>query len=275
MRARKRFGAAFSRAGVGAEARHGRSASEPEDRSLKSVRAAAQSPGRWRARAKRLLAIEIDRDLAADLAHAEPAERHGRSRAMCCRSTWYRALTALAWRAARAGASRPGRRQPPVQHLVADPVRAARPGGRHQRRALTRMLMLQKEVADRLVAKPGTGEYGVLTVLTALHADVTRVLALPPGAFRPPPKVQSSVVRLAFRPPTVTLAERGAVRANGPDHVHAAAEDACQRAEAVCRRIAVSRPRRSLQAWHRRPSAGPRRSAGRNGAPCRTRSHGR
>jgi 16S rRNA (adenine1518-N6/adenine1519-N6)-dimethyltransferase len=62
-------------------------------------------------------------------------------------------------------------------------------------------LMLQKEVADRLVATPGTREYGVLTLTTALGADVTRLLELPPGAFRPPPKVRSSVVRLTFRPP--------------------------------------------------------------------------
>ncbi|MCC7104897.1 MAG: ribosomal RNA small subunit methyltransferase A [Chloroflexi bacterium] len=62
------------------------------------------------------------------------------------------------------------------------------------------VLMLQKEVADRLVAKVGTGEYGVLTVLTALRADVTRLLSLPPGAFRPAPKVSSAVVRLDFRP---------------------------------------------------------------------------
>lgn len=62
-------------------------------------------------------------------------------------------------------------------------------------------LMLQKEVADRLVARPGTGDYGVLTLSTMIRADVTRVLSLPPGAFRPAPKVHSAVVRLAFRPP--------------------------------------------------------------------------
>jgi len=67
------------------------------------------------------------------------------------------------------------------------------------------VLMLQKEVADRLVAKVGTGEYGVLTVLTALRADVTRLLSLPPGAFRPAPKVSSVVVRLHFRPSPVPL----------------------------------------------------------------------
>ncbi len=69
-------------------------------------------------------------------------------------------------------------------------------------------LMLQKEVADRLVAKVGTGEYGVLTVLTGLNADVTRVLSLPPGAFRPQPKVHSAVVRLTFRPPHVDIADQ-------------------------------------------------------------------
>jgi 16S rRNA (adenine1518-N6/adenine1519-N6)-dimethyltransferase len=68
-------------------------------------------------------------------------------------------------------------------------------------------LMLQKEVADRLVARVGTGEYGVLTILTALRADVTRLLSLPPGAFRPAPKVHSAVVRLNFRPSPVPVSD--------------------------------------------------------------------
>ena len=61
-------------------------------------------------------------------------------------------------------------------------------------------LMLQREVADRLVAKVGTKDYGVLTIFTALQADVRLVLALPPGAFRPAPRVHSAVVRLTFKP---------------------------------------------------------------------------
>lgn len=65
-------------------------------------------------------------------------------------------------------------------------------------------LMLQREVADRLIAAPGTREYGVLTLLTALHADARSLLALPPGAFRPMPKVHSALVRLDFRPPSVS-----------------------------------------------------------------------
>jgi 16S rRNA (adenine1518-N6/adenine1519-N6)-dimethyltransferase len=64
-------------------------------------------------------------------------------------------------------------------------------------------LMLQREVADRLVAPVGTKDYGVLTILTAAHAHVTRLLNLPPGAFRPAPKVHSAVVRLTFVPSPV------------------------------------------------------------------------
>lgn len=61
-------------------------------------------------------------------------------------------------------------------------------------------LMLQKEVADRLSAVPGSRDYGSLAIQVALLADVARLLTLPPGAFRPPPKVTSAVVQLRFRP---------------------------------------------------------------------------
>jgi 16S rRNA (adenine1518-N6/adenine1519-N6)-dimethyltransferase len=63
-------------------------------------------------------------------------------------------------------------------------------------------LMLQLEVADRLVAVPGTAAYGVLALQVALVADVERLFTLPPGAFRPAPTVTSALVRLRFRPRT-------------------------------------------------------------------------
>jgi 16S rRNA (adenine1518-N6/adenine1519-N6)-dimethyltransferase len=62
-------------------------------------------------------------------------------------------------------------------------------------------LMLQREVADRLIAAPGRKEYGVLSILVQHTADVERLLSLPPGAFRPPPKVRSALVRVRFREP--------------------------------------------------------------------------
>jgi 16S rRNA (adenine1518-N6/adenine1519-N6)-dimethyltransferase len=58
--------------------------------------------------------------------------------------------------------------------------------------------MVQREVADRLVARPGDPDYGALAIQVARLAVVERVLTLPPGAFRPPPKVTSAVVRIRF-----------------------------------------------------------------------------
>jgi 16S rRNA (adenine1518-N6/adenine1519-N6)-dimethyltransferase len=68
-------------------------------------------------------------------------------------------------------------------------------------------LMLQREVADRLVAGAGSREYGVLSILIQHRADVETVLKLPAGAFRPPPKVLSSLVRLHFREPRPEVAD--------------------------------------------------------------------
>jgi 16S rRNA (adenine1518-N6/adenine1519-N6)-dimethyltransferase len=68
------------------------------------------------------------------------------------------------------------------------------------RRVLDAMaLMLQREVAERLAAPPGGKVYGALSVLTQTVCEVELALRVPPGAFRPPPKVDSAVVRLAPR----------------------------------------------------------------------------
>jgi len=69
-------------------------------------------------------------------------------------------------------------------------------------------LMVQREVADRIVAAPGGGDYGAMSIQVQLVADVERVLSLPPGAFRPPPKVHSAVVQLRFRSPRVDVGSR-------------------------------------------------------------------
>lgn len=62
------------------------------------------------------------------------------------------------------------------------------------------VLMVQKEVADRLAAKPGSSEYGLLSATAQLYARVEKLFTLPPGAFSPPPKVHSTVVRLEPSP---------------------------------------------------------------------------
>lgn len=58
------------------------------------------------------------------------------------------------------------------------------------------VLMVQREVAERLAAKPGTSEYGLLSATAQLYATVQELFTLPPEAFSPPPKVHSTVVRL-------------------------------------------------------------------------------
>jgi 16S rRNA (adenine1518-N6/adenine1519-N6)-dimethyltransferase len=60
-------------------------------------------------------------------------------------------------------------------------------------------LMFQKEVAERIVARPGTPAYGRLSVLTALAADAKMLFTVPRTAFAPPPKVTSAIVRISPR----------------------------------------------------------------------------
>ncbi|MEO5693523.1 MAG: 16S rRNA (adenine(1518)-N(6)/adenine(1519)-N(6))-dimethyltransferase RsmA [Usitatibacter sp.] len=56
--------------------------------------------------------------------------------------------------------------------------------------------LLQKEVVERMVAAPGTPEYGRLSVMLQYHFEMHSMLRVPPGAFTPPPKVESAVVRM-------------------------------------------------------------------------------
>jgi 16S rRNA (adenine1518-N6/adenine1519-N6)-dimethyltransferase len=156
--------------------------------------------------AGRLLAVEVDRDLAADLeAAALPNVTVITSDVLAV--DLVPSLTA--WLGSPPSSANQIRVVGNLPYNISSPILfalldlAARTHG-----VRDALLMLQKEVADRLVAKVGTGEYGVLTVLTALNADVTRVLSLPPGAFRPQPKVHSAVVRLTFRAPTVDIADQ-------------------------------------------------------------------
>ncbi|HWP44917.1 MAG TPA: 16S rRNA (adenine(1518)-N(6)/adenine(1519)-N(6))-dimethyltransferase RsmA [Blastocatellia bacterium] len=60
-------------------------------------------------------------------------------------------------------------------------------------------LMLQKEVVERITSRPGSKEYGYLSVLVHLYSKATRLFDVPPSAFRPAPKVWSSIVRLEVR----------------------------------------------------------------------------
>jgi 16S rRNA (adenine1518-N6/adenine1519-N6)-dimethyltransferase len=62
------------------------------------------------------------------------------------------------------------------------------------------VIMVQREVADRIAAEPGGRDYGMLSATAQLHARVEKLFTLPPGAFTPPPKVHSTVLRLTIVP---------------------------------------------------------------------------
>lgn len=62
------------------------------------------------------------------------------------------------------------------------------------------VLMVQREVADRIAARPGNSEYGLLSAMVQLYARIEKLLRVPPGAFSPPPKVHSTVLRLTMEP---------------------------------------------------------------------------
>ena len=69
----------------------------------------------------------------------------------------------------------------------------------YQERIKDMHFMLQLEVVDRLAAKPGSKTYGRLSVITQYYCQIDKLFNVPPGAFTPPPKVMSAIVRLIPR----------------------------------------------------------------------------
>jgi 16S rRNA (adenine1518-N6/adenine1519-N6)-dimethyltransferase len=74
-------------------------------------------------------------------------------------------------------------------------------------------LMLQREVVERMLAAPGTKQYGRLTIMLAAWTDIERCFDIGPGAFQPPPKVWSTIVRVLPRSsPRFAVADEAAFR---------------------------------------------------------------
>ena len=156
------------------------------------------------AASRKVVAFEIDRDLAASLEQAKPEN-------LTVVEGDFLDITAESLRSVfpagdLAGAIRVAGNLPynvasPILFMLLDLFADGVP-------LSDAYLMLQREVAGRLIGRPGTREYGVLTVLIGHSAGVEKVLSLPPGAFRPPPKVHSAVVRLRFHPPDPPVKNR-------------------------------------------------------------------
>jgi 16S rRNA (adenine1518-N6/adenine1519-N6)-dimethyltransferase len=125
----------------------------------------------------RLVAIEIDPEL-----HARLAERFGDRIDLRLGDAVDAPLPDVPYRAVGNLPYNVG--TPILRRIVADP---------HCRRAV---FMLQKEVANRIVAPPGDDDYGFLTLYVRLFASARTLMTLEPGSFHPPPKVRSAVVVL-------------------------------------------------------------------------------
>jgi 16S rRNA (adenine1518-N6/adenine1519-N6)-dimethyltransferase len=158
-----------------------------------------------------ILAVEIDRDLVADLAPQVPKNVTVMSGDVLTTDV-LAVLSGLEPQrppqttAAPAAMPRRFRIVGNLPYYIASPI-LVRLIDWHRREAVfaDATVMVQREMADRLVAKPGTKNFGVLTVLLSQHARITRLLDLPATAFKPAPKVRSSVIRLEFGPPAVRV----------------------------------------------------------------------
>ena len=62
------------------------------------------------------------------------------------------------------------------------------------------IVMMQREVAERVAASPGNREYGLLSATAQINATIDTLFTLPPSAFSPPPQVYSTVLRMRFAP---------------------------------------------------------------------------
>lgn len=141
----------------------------------------------------RLLALEVDATLAAPLMERFAGAPHVEIRLADARSFDYAGLPALK--------PDPGGRVLVVGNLpysVGKPILMAMVEAGP---AIDEMaLMLQKEVAERIAAEPGGKTYGSLSVLTQTTCEARIAFRVPPGAFRPPPQVDSAVLHLRVRP---------------------------------------------------------------------------
>ena len=199
MRSRKRFGQHFLEP-AWADKLVAAVAATPDDTFLEIGLGRGALTSRLAPQAKQIIAVEIDRELADAVASYPPNVRivEGDALEMDLAS-----LVAAVLGPVRVVGNLPYNVSTPILFAVLD-------GADEGRRFADATLMLQKEVVDRLVSGPGSGTYGTLAVQAGLVSEATRLLTLPPGAFRPPPKVTSAVVRLRFRPATVDVGDRKA-----------------------------------------------------------------
>jgi 16S rRNA (adenine1518-N6/adenine1519-N6)-dimethyltransferase len=141
------------------------------------------------ARAEHVVAIELDRELATGLRTICDAERV---------TVVEQDVLAFDFAAAAPQAGERLRVVGNLPYYITSPI-LLKLAASHT--ALDRaVLMVQREVADRVTADPGSRDYGLLSATVQMYGPVTPLFTLPPEAFSPPPKVHSSVFRWRFAP---------------------------------------------------------------------------
>jgi 16S rRNA (adenine1518-N6/adenine1519-N6)-dimethyltransferase len=150
-------------------------------------------------RAAHVVAVELDRGLAAELRGKFAAERltHGSLTVVEQDALQFDFASA----AAEAGAKL--RIAGNLPYYITSPI-LLRLAASHAALDVA-VLMVQREVADRIVAAPGSRDYGLLSVTIQMYGPVERLFTLPPEAFSPPPDVHSTVFRWRFAPRFVEL----------------------------------------------------------------------
>lgn len=198
MRAKKRYGQHFLQ-GAWADKLVEAMRPQPDDQFLEIGPGPGALTLRLAPRVARLTAIEVDPDMVAQLRPQLPGN------VTLVEQDFLEAdLAALTGNGpVRVAGNLPYNVSSPILFRVLDLHRSR--GG-----LVDATFMLQREVAERIESPPGSKEYGVLSIFVQLHADVRRLLTLPPGAFRPQPKVHSAVVRLSFRAPAVAVGDEEA-----------------------------------------------------------------
>ncbi len=143
-------------------------------------------------RAKHVVAVELDHDLAVRLRVRFPAEKV---------TVVEQDVLSFDFGAALAEYATPSERLSLVGNLpygITSPI-LFKLAASHTALDLA-VLMVQREVADRITAQPGSHDYSVLSVTTQVYGPVARMFTLPPEAFLPPPDVHSTVFRWRFAP---------------------------------------------------------------------------
>jgi 16S rRNA (adenine1518-N6/adenine1519-N6)-dimethyltransferase len=150
--------------------------------------------GALASRAKHVVAIELDRELAAALRTDFGPDRFTSGRVTVVEQDVLTFDFAAA--AAQAGAKLVVAGNLPF--YITSPI-LLKLAANHASLDLA-VLMVQREVADRVTASPGSRDYGLLSVTAQMYGPVTRLFTLPPSAFSPPPEVHSTVFRWRFAP---------------------------------------------------------------------------